>query len=243
MRLVLADDSLLVREGLARLLEQLGHHVLEQTGSPERLLAYVAHHHPQAVLVDIKMPPTYTDEGLRIASAIRKQHRDVGVLVLSQYVVASYATTLLDVVPTHSGYLLKDRVLSASVLDDALTRIAAGETLIDPEIVRILMDPLPRSGPVSTLSAREQDILALLAEGLSDRGIASRLYISENTVGTHVQRIFAKLKLPDSSHDNRRVHAVLRWLEGLPHDALTCTGRHSRCIRDRRGTTGSTQLT
>jgi DNA-binding NarL/FixJ family response regulator len=166
------------------------------------------------------MPPTYTDEGLRIAALVRRQHRDVGVLVLSQYVIASYATNLLDIVPTHCGYLLKERVLSASILDDGLTRVAAGETVIDPDIVRILMRPLPPTGPVSMLSTGERDILALLAEGLSDRGIASKLCISQNTVGTHIQRIFTKLKLPDSSHDNRRVHAVLTWLESQPHDDL-----------------------
>lgn len=213
MRIVLADDSLLVREGLSRLLEQLGHQVLEQTGSTERLLAHVAQHHPEVVFVDIKMPPSYTDEGLRAAATIRRRHRDVGILVLSQYVVASYATRMLTTVPTHSGYLLKDRVLNVAVLEDAIRRVAAGKTVIDPELVRTLTHRLRRPGASSILSAREQDILALLAEGLSDRGIAGRLCISQNTVGTHVQRIFTKLDLPDSAHDNRRVRAVLRWLE------------------------------
>ncbi|MDQ3762455.1 MAG: response regulator transcription factor [Actinomycetota bacterium] len=212
MRVILAEDSLLTREGLARLLEGLGHHVLAQVNRPELLLAEVARHLPDIVLIDIKMPPTYTDEGLRAAAAVRSQHESVGVLVLSQYVVAGYATDLLEQAPTRAGYLLKDRILDAHTLDDALRRISAGETVIDPELVRVLLQSASRAGPLTTLSAREHQVLGLMAQGLSNRGIAEQLVISLNTAETHIQRIFTKLGLPDSAHDNRRVHAVLAWL-------------------------------
>lgn len=212
MRVILADDSLLIREGLARLLEGLGHHVLAQVDRLELLLSEVARHLPDIVLIDIKMPPTYTDEGLRAAAVVRRQHESVGVLVISQYVVAGYATDLLEQAPTRVGYLLKDRLLDAYTLDDALRRISAGETVIDPELVRVLLHSASRAGPLATLSAREHEVLALMAQGLSDRGIAGRLVISLNTVGTHIQRIFTKLDLPATANDNRRVHAVLTWL-------------------------------
>lgn len=212
MRIVLADDSLLIREGLTRLLESLGHCVLARVDRPERLLAEVAQHRPDIVLTDIKMPPTYTDEGLRVAATVRQQHHSVGVLVLSQYIIPSYATSLLKLTPTRAGYLLKDRLLHAHALSDALRRIAAGETVIDPELVRVLMQSVNRANLLTTLSGRECQILGLMAQGLSDRGIAEQLVISINTVGTHIQRIFMKLDLPDTGNDNRRVHAVLTWL-------------------------------
>lgn len=212
MRIILADDSLLIREGLARLLEGLGHHVLAQVDRLELLLAEVARHQPDIVLIDIKMPPTYTDEGLRAAAAVRRQHESVGVLVLSQYLVASYATDLLERTPTRTGYLLKDRLLDAHTLDDALRRISAGETVIDPELVQVLLQSANRAGPLATLSTRENQVLDLMAQGLSNRGIAERLVISLNTVETHIQRIFTKLGLPDTAKDNRRVHAALTWL-------------------------------
>lgn len=212
MRVILVDDSLLIREGLARLLEGLGHDVLAQVDGPELLIIEVARHQPDIVLIDIKMPPTYTDEGLRAAAVVRRQHESVGVLVLSQYVVASYATDLLEQAPTRVGYLLKDRLLDAHTLDDALRRISVGETVIDPELVRVLLQSASRAGPLANLSTRENQVLDLIAQGLTDRGIAERLVISLNTVGTHVQRIFAKLGLPDTANDNRRVHATLTWL-------------------------------
>ncbi len=212
MRVILADDSLLIREGLTRLLEGLGHNVLARVERPELLLAEVTRHQPDIVLIDIKMPPTYTDEGLRAAAAVRQRCESVGALVLSQYVVADYATALLEKTPTRVGYLLKDRLLDAHNLDDALRRIAAGETVIDPELVRTLLQTASRAGPLATLSTRERQVLGLMAQGLSDRGIAERLVISLNTVGTHIQRIFTKLGLPDTANDNRRVHAALTWL-------------------------------
>jgi DNA-binding NarL/FixJ family response regulator len=212
MRVILADDWLLIREGLARLLEKLGHHVLAQVDRPELLLAEVVRHQPDIVLIDIKMPPTYTDEGLRAAAAVRRGHESVGVLVLSHYVVAGYATELLEQAPTRVGYLLKDRIFDAHTLDDALRRISAGETVIDPELVRVMLQSASRTGPLTTLSTRESQVLDLMAQGLTDRGIAERLVISLNTVGTHIQRIFTKLGLPATANDNRRVHAALTWL-------------------------------
>lgn len=212
MRIVLADDSLLIREGLTRLLEGLGHCVLARVDHPELLLAEVAQHRPDIVLTDIKMPPTYTDEGLRAATTVRQKHHSVGVLVLSQYVIPSYATSLLKKAPARAGYLLKDRLLHVHALSDALRRIAAGETVIDPELVQALLQSANRAGSLATLSTRECQVLGLMAQGLSDRGIAEQLVISTNTVGTHIQRIFMKLGLPDTDNDNRRVHAVLTWL-------------------------------
>jgi DNA-binding NarL/FixJ family response regulator len=186
--------------------------VLARVDHPERLLAEVAQHRPDVVLIDIKMPPTYTDEGLRTAATVRQKYHNVGVLVLSQYVIPSYATSLLSRTPARAGYLLKDRLLHAHALTDALQRIAAGETVIDPELVQTLLQSANRAGPLATLSSRECQILGLMAQGLSDRGIAKQLVISINTVGTHIQRIFMKLGLPDTGNDNRRVHAVLTWL-------------------------------
>jgi DNA-binding NarL/FixJ family response regulator len=215
VRIVLADDSLLVREGLTRMLDQLGHDVVAQAAHPDALLAFVAHHRPDVVIIDIKMPPTYTDEGIRAAAAIRRTDAAVGVLVLSQYVVAGYAAALLEISPSHTGYLLKDSLLGRGVLADALGRVVIGATVVDPDLVARLMNRAHRADPLAKLSERERQILALLAEGRSDRGIAGALFISLNTVGTHIQRIFRKLELPDSGDDNRRVLAVLTWLDEL----------------------------
>jgi len=213
MRIALADDSLLVREGLARLVEDLGHQVVCRAARADILLAEVAAHQPEIVIVDIKMPPTFKDEGLRAAARIRQRHPAVGVLVLSQYVVPSYVTWLLERSPAQVGYLLKDRILDDAMLQDALHRIAAGGTVVDPALVRLLMKSRTASGPLGSLSEREREVLSLIAEGLSDRGIAGRLVVSLNTVGTHVQHIFTKLGLPDTAADNRRVRATLAWLQ------------------------------
>jgi DNA-binding NarL/FixJ family response regulator len=212
VRVALADDSLLIREGLAQLLSGLGHQVVIRADRPDRLLADVARHAPEVVLIDIRMPPTHTDEGLRAAAAIRARHPAIGTLVLSQYVVPAYATWLLEHAPARVGYLLKDRITDATALQDALQRVNRGETVIDSELVRSLVRSRDGSGPLAALSERERQVLTLMAEGLSDRGIAERLVISLNTVGTHVRHIFTKLDLPDAPTDNRRVHAVLTWL-------------------------------
>ena len=216
MRVAVAEDSLIVREGLTRLLESTGHAVVAAVDRPDRLAAEVARARPDVVVVDIKMPPTFTDEGLRAAAVIRHRHPDVGVLVLSQYVAPGYVTWLLEQAPDRVGYLLKDRLVDAGALGGALERIAAGETVIDPELVRLLMRSRAHSGPLGSLTERERQVLALMAEGLSDRGIADRLVVSLHTVGTHVQHVFRKLAIPDTEADNRRVRAVVTWLQNGP---------------------------
>src|SRR4051812_2724173 len=172
MRVAIAEDSLIVREGLARLLEGAGHELVVAVDRADRVLAEIGRTQPEVAVVDIKMPPTFTDEGLRLAATIRQRHPDVGVLVLSQYVASTYATWLLERAPTGVGYLLKDRLLDVDVLLDALERVAAGETVVDPELVRLLLRERSRSGPLVTLTEREREVLALMAQGLSDRGIA-----------------------------------------------------------------------
>jgi DNA-binding NarL/FixJ family response regulator len=206
---MVVDDSLLVREGLVSLLVARGHDVVESVESPDAVPALVRASTPDVVLLDIKMPPTYTDEGLRLAAGIRARHPDIGVLVLSQYVVASYAALLLARSPERVGYLLKDNVLRSEVLDHALTQVAAGGTFVDPVLVAGLVSA---TASLQVLSDREREVLGLMAEGLSDRGIAERLTVSVQTVYTHVQHVFAKLDLPATSSDNRRVRAVVAYL-------------------------------
>lgn len=209
MRVIVVDDSLLVREGLVALLVAHGHEVAEVAENPSAVPALVRAHAPDVVLVDIKMPPTYTDEGLRLAAGIRAHHSRTGVLVLSQYLVASYAALLLDRSPERVGYLLKDNVLRAEVLEDAMRRVASGGTFVDPLLVAGMVSA---DASLAILSDRERDVLGLMAEGLSDRGIAERLTVSLQTVYTHVQHVFAKLELPATSSDNRRVRAVVAYL-------------------------------
>ena len=212
MRVVIADDSGLVRLGLARLLIAEGIEVASQVVNADELLRRVATDRPDVAIVDIRMPPTHTDEGLVAAAAIREQYPDVAVLILSQYVEAEYVLKLLQGGERHVGYLLKDRVLEASELVDAIRRVAAGETVVDRQLVSQLVGRPRPSSPLDVLTAREREVLTLIAEGLTDRGIAERLVVSENTVETHVRHVFAKLDLPTSGLDNRRVHAVLAFL-------------------------------
>ena len=209
MRVIVVDDSLLVREGLVALLAVHGHDVAEVVDNPAAVPALVRAHAPDVVLVDIKMPPTYTDEGLRLAAGIRSAHPGTGVLVLSQYLVASYAALLLDRSPERVGYLLKDNVLRPEVLEDAMRRVATGGTFVDPLLVARMVSA---DASLAILSAREREVLGLMAEGLSDRGIAERLTVSLQTIYTHVQHVFAKLELPATSSDNRRVRAVVAYL-------------------------------
>lgn len=209
MRVIVADDALIVREGLTRLLQEEGHEVVASSPRMEPVLALVALHRPDVVLVDIRMPPTFTDEGLRLAAEIHSRHPAVGVLVLSQYLVAAYATDLLERSPSHLGYLLKDHILDPNLLESALGRVASGGTYVDPLLIAHLIES---RGPLAALTDREREVLALIAEGLSDRGIADRLVVSLNTVGTHVRHVFAKLDLPDDPSGNRRVNAVLTYL-------------------------------
>jgi DNA-binding NarL/FixJ family response regulator len=212
MRVVLADDAALLREGLARMLAGAGIEVAAQVTTADDLLAAVQQLEPDVAVVDIRMPPTWTDEGLVAAGQIGERHPDVGVLLLSQYVEATYALRLLQRGPGRTGYLLKDRMLDLEDFVNALERVAAGETVVDPALVAQLVDRRREQDPLAQLTDREREVLALMAEGLTDRGISKRLYVTPKTVETHIRHVFAKLCLPATAVDNRRVHAVLTFL-------------------------------
>ena len=212
MRIALADDSALFREGLATLLRASGVEVVAQAASGAELLEAVAGDPPDAVVLDLRMPPTFTDEGLVTAEELRSRFPDVGVLVLSTYAEIAYAARLLAAGTGHVGYLLKDRVEDSGALRDALARIVAGGSVVDADIVRRLLGRQRTSTAVDQLTARERDVLRLMAEGRSNQSIGKELYLSAKTVETHIAQVFAKLGLPPSSHDNRRVLAVLTWL-------------------------------
>lgn len=216
MRVVLAEDSVLLREGVARLLEDQGFDVVAQTGTAEDLMLKVRSYSPNVVIVDIRMPPTHTDEGLVAAGAIRDAHPDVGVLVLSQYIEPSYAMRLLEEHPERVGYLLKERVFDVAILVDALRRIADGETVVDPTIVSRLLGRRRRADPLAELTDREGEVLGLVAEGLSNKAIAARLFVTERTVEAHVKQILLKLHLDVDPESHRRVRAVLAYLRATP---------------------------
>jgi DNA-binding NarL/FixJ family response regulator len=209
---VVADDVMLTRAGLVRVLRDTGHEVIGEAENAETLLRHVRLRMPDAVIVDIRMPPSHTDEGLVAAQAIRAEHPGIGVLVLSQYVEPSYAMRLIEEHPEHVGYLLKDRVFDPALLVDALRRISDGETVIDPTIVSELVGRRRRADPLARLTAREREVLSLVAEGLSNRAIAERLFVAERTVETHVKQVFLKLGLNHSAETHRRVLAVLAYL-------------------------------
>jgi DNA-binding NarL/FixJ family response regulator len=212
VRVALADDSLLVREGLKRLLANAEIEVCAEASNADELVAAVDRTGPDVVIADIRMPPTFSDEGLRAAEEITARHPEVAVLVLSQYVDADYALALLERIGGARGYLLKERVLRASDLLDALARLARGEVVIDPELVdELLHRPRPA---LDELTEREHQILSLMAEGLTDRGVAERLWLSPKTVETHVRHVLQKLGLPEDHTRNRRVQAVLTYLQG-----------------------------
>lgn len=211
MRVVIADDSMLVRSGIVAVLEAEGIEVVGEAGDAAALLQLVGEHRPDAAVVDIRMPPTGTDEGIVAARAIRDRFPDIAVLVLSQHLESAYAERLLESDPTSLGYLLKDRVMHPEALVDALKRIAAGECVIDPTIVaRMLGRARPRSA-LEDLTDREREVLGLMAEGRSNRSICDELHVSAKTVETHVGRIFTKLGLQDDD-GHRRVLAVLAYL-------------------------------
>jgi DNA-binding NarL/FixJ family response regulator len=212
MRVVLADDSVLLREGVARLLAEAGFEVVGQAGDADELLRQVGTHQPDVAVVDIRMPPE-TDGGLRAAREIRAAHPGVGVLVLSQYARPSYAFELLSDSAERVGYLLKDRVADLAALAEAVRRVASGGSVLDPVVVSQLVGrPRQGHGALERLSDREREVLALMAEGRSNQAIAERLVITERTVEKHVNGIFAKLQLPASPEDHRRVLAVLAYL-------------------------------
>ncbi|GAA3437702.1 response regulator [Kutzneria kofuensis] len=213
MRVVIAEDSVLLREGLVRLLEGAGMQVVEAVGDADELLRAVSAHEPDLVLLDVRMPPTHTDEGLRAALVIRRQWPAMAVLVLSQYVEERYASELLANETSGVGYLLKDRVADVGEFLSALRRVAAGGTALDPEAVAQLL-LRTRNDPLTRLSPREREVLRLMAEGRSNAGVADALVISESAVAKHVNSIFSKLDLPPADNDHRRVLAVLRFLKG-----------------------------
>jgi DNA-binding NarL/FixJ family response regulator len=212
MRVVVADDVMLTREGIVRLLEEAGVEVVAQAEDAEGLLREVRLKRPDVAIADIRMPPSHTDEGLMAAQRIRAEHPDVAVLVLSQYVEPSYAMRLLEEHPERVGYLLKQRVFDVAVLVDALRRIGDGETVIDPTIVSRLVGRQRRQDPLAELTQREREVLSLVAEGLSNRAIASRLFVTERTVEAHVKQVFQKLRLAVNPDSHRRVLAVLACL-------------------------------
>jgi DNA-binding NarL/FixJ family response regulator len=213
-RVAIAEDSLLVREGLGRILRDVGFDVVGAAARVEGLLDLVERERPDVALVDIRLPPSYSDEGLRAAAEIRTHFPAVALLVLSQYVETEYALRLLQGSERRVGYLLKDRILDADQLKDAIMRVVAGGVVVDPSLVAELLDRRRRGGPLDELTAREREVLGLMAEGLTDRGIAERLYVTPKTVETHARHIFQKLSLPESALDNKRVHAVLTHLRG-----------------------------
>ena len=212
MRVVVGEDQLLTREGIVALLRRSGIDVIGEAGDAESLVQLVEQQHPDVVLVDIRMPPTHTDEGLRASAVIRQRWTDIGVVILSQYVEVDFVLSLLEENAASVGYLIKDRVLDPATLSDALRRVAAGECVIDPLIVRDLMTRRRSTDPLAKLSEREREVLALMAEGLSNRAIAHRLYIGERTVEVHTGNLFMKLELPEDDLANRRVLATLTYL-------------------------------
>jgi DNA-binding NarL/FixJ family response regulator len=213
MRIVIAEDSVILRDGLLQLITMRGHEVAAAVGDAEMLATVVDADVPDLVVVDIRMPPTHTTEGLKAAISLRARHPGLGVLVFSQYVETRYAAELLAAGSEGVGYLLKDRVADVSEFVDALTRIAAGGTVLDPEVVTQLLGASRRTDSVDALTARERQVLRLMAEGRANAAIAAALHLSAGAVEKHVTSIFGKLGLAPSSDDHRRVLAVLRWLE------------------------------
>jgi DNA-binding NarL/FixJ family response regulator len=215
MRVVIADDSLLVREGIARLLDEAGFDVVGQAGDADELLALVEATHPDVALIDIRMPPTFTDEGIRALGSIRERHGDaIGVLVLSHHTEPAFALRLLEEGARGTGYLLKDRVANLEDLADAVRRVARGGTVVDPAVVA----PLVRArraapDPLAELTEREREVLGLMAEGRSNQAIADRIFVTGKTVEAHIASIFSKLGLLPAPDDHRRVLAVLTFLE------------------------------
>jgi DNA-binding NarL/FixJ family response regulator len=212
MRVLIADDSVLLREGLARLMDEVGFDIAGQAGDADELLRKVAIHEPDVAIVDVRMPPTHTDEGLRASREIRAKFPSVGVLMLSQYVEEAWAGEILDHGAEGYGYLLKDRVTDIGGFADAVRRVGEGGSALDPEVVAMLLGRRRRDDPMEGVTPREREVLGLMAEGRSNQGIADAMVITERAVEKHVTSIFGKLGLPMSSADHRRVLAVLTFL-------------------------------
>jgi DNA-binding NarL/FixJ family response regulator len=213
VRIVIAEDAVLLRAGLVSLLEEAGHEVVAAVGDGDALVDAVDRQRPDLAVVDVRMPPSFTDEGLRAALRVRAMHPDTGILVLSQYVEERYAAELLATQTNGVGYLLKDRVADVREFLDALQRVGDGGTALDSEVVAQLLARSTRQDPLERLSPREREVLALMAEGRSNAAIAAELVVSEGAVEKHVTNIFTKLDLLPADQDHRRVLAVLRWLE------------------------------
>jgi DNA-binding NarL/FixJ family response regulator len=216
VRVVIADDSRLLREGIASLVRGEGIEVVAQASGPEELLAAIDEHEPDVAIVDIRMPPTQTDEGIRAAHEIRRRHPRMGIVLLSQHVEVGVATRLLAEAPEYLGYLLKDRVTDPADFAGSLRRVAGGGTALDPQVVSGLLADPERVGPLRSLSPRERAVLELVAEGRSNRAIGERLVITQGAVQKHVSAIFNKLGLPAGDDDDRRILAVLAYVRPEP---------------------------
>ncbi len=213
LRIVIAEDAAIMRDGLTQTLIRRGHDVVAAVGDAAALLDAVAAHEPDVAIIDVRMPPTHTDEGLRAARFIRGEHPGVGVLVFSQYVEARSAAELIAGAPAGVGYLLKDRVADVSEFIEAISRVAHGGTVLDPEVVRQMLGASRRADSLAALTGREREVLALIAEGRSNTAIAEALVITGGVVEKHIASIFAKLGLAPSDTDNRRVIAAIKYLE------------------------------
>ncbi len=214
MRVVIADDSILLREGVVRLLEEAGFEVVGQAGDADDLIRKVAAHKPDVAVVDVRMPPTNTDDGLRAAQKIREEHPETSVLVLSQYVEEAYAMELLSESAEGVGYLLKDRVADLDRFTDSVRRVGQGGSALDPEVVAALLGRRRQEDPLADLTPREREVLGLMAEGRSNHAIAEQLVVTERAVEKHVTSIFGKLRLQPAAEDHRRVLAVLTYMRG-----------------------------
>jgi len=213
MRIVIAEDAVIMRDGLTQTLTRRGHEVVAAVGDAEALCQAIEEHLPDVAIIDVRMPPTHTDEGLRAAKTVRQAFPGIGVLVFSQYIEAQAAKELFASAPSGVGYLLKDRVADVSDFIDAVPRVARGGTVLDPEVVRQLLGAARRADALAALTPREREVLSLIAQGRSNAAIAQGLFISPKVVEKHVANIFGKLGLAPSDSDNRRVIAALRYLK------------------------------